>query len=53
MSDLALMPALMGRLREQPATQIGNVVVAASDRPLRTGSQLPLDAASPLHDRAV
>ncbi|MBE7370873.1 phospho-sugar mutase [Dermacoccus barathri] len=28
-SDLALMPALMGRLREQPATQVGNVVVAA------------------------
>lgn len=31
----------------------GNVIVAASDRPLRAGSQLPLDGAPPLHDRAV
>lgn len=29
----------------------GNVVVAASDRPLRIGRHLPIDGASPLHDR--
>ena len=30
----------------------GNVVVAASDRPLAAGRQLPIDGASPLHDSA-